>query len=1071
MPRPVAFLRRLAALAVAGLLLAASAARADEFDTLRRKWFDLLTGGPDLDLDDPRTAAVVTGLANTANTHWTSLNQAAGRTALWSDAASTTDSAHVSTCYSRLRAMALGYVTVGSSLRGNPALRADLLAALDWMQANRYNETKRIYDNWWDWEIGSPKLLVDTTILLHGELSPAQLEAYMRAVEKFTPSATAQAAGGSTGTFTGANRMDKIYVVALRGLLVKDEAKLRAARDAFSNLFLYVTSGDGFYTDGGFLQHGRHPYTGSYGAVLIGGIAPLLALLNGPNADRADGSTWRVTDANLRNVFRWVYDSYEPVIYRGGMMSMLLGRAISRSSTSEHGIGHGLMLNFLRLAELAPEPDRTRLRALVRGWAESDTSRSLLNSATVAQVADVRALLADPAVTPRGELRGHYVFPSMDRVVHLGPAYAAGLSMSSTRIYTYESINSENLRGWHTGDGLLYLYNADLVHYSDAYWPTVNPRRLPGTTVDATQTRANASGQSTNPAYNWVGGAALGRHGAAGQQLDGWNNSLTAKKSWFFFEHEIACLGAGIASTDNRPIETTVENRLLGTAGAETFTVDGAPQPATLGWSATLESPRWAHLAGRTAGADLGYYFPAGGPVRALREARTGTWSTINIDGPTAPVTRNFLTLWLEHGANPAAATYAYYVLPNRSAAEVADFAARPTLAVLENSPAVQAVRHTSLGVTAANFWNDGRTSVAGLTVDRKASVLVRHAGDGTVELAVADPTQAASAPIAVEFDAAASALVEADPGVTVVQLAPTLRLSVDVRGARGRTFRARFSAAPTAAPAALVNLSTRAYHAGGDETIIAGFVIGGTGTKRLLVRAVGPTLGAFGLGGTLPNPRLALVNQAGATVAENDDWGTSPDAAALAALFPVAGAFALGAGSRDAAVVATLPPGAYSAVVRSADRTAGVALLELYDLEPGAPARLVNLSTRTFSGTGEQTAIVGFGLAGTTARPVLVRAAGPALAAFGVTGALADPHLRLVDAAGGTVAQNDNWGASVFAPELAAAATRVAAFALAPASRDAAVLPDLPGGTYTAVATGAAAATGQTLVEVYVVP
>ncbi len=246
------------------------------------------------------------------------------------------------------------------------------------------------------------------------------------------------------------------------------------------------------------------------------------------------------------------------------------------------------------------------------------------------------------------------------------------------------------------------------------------------------------------------------------------------------------------------------------------------------------------------------------------------------------------------------------------------------------------------------------------------------------------------------------------------------------MRGARGRTFRARFAGGRTRAPAALVNLSTRAYHAGGDETIIAGFVIGGTGPKRLLVRAVGPTLGAFGLGGTLPNPRLTLVNQAGATVAENDDWGASPDAAALAALFPVAGAFALGAGSRDAAVVATLPPGAYSAVVRSTDRAAGVALLELYDLEPGAPARLVNLSTRTFSGPGEQTAIVGFGLAGNAARPVLVRAAGPALAAF----------------------------------------------ALAPASRDAAVLPELPAGTYTAVAAGAsAAATGQTLVEVYVVP
>lgn len=1055
------------------IALAATVARADEFDTLRQKWSDMLTGGAGLNLADPRLASAVTGITSTANTHWASLNKSTTRTFLWSDAAGTTDSSHVSTQFSRLRAMALAYATTGSTLQGNPSLRSDILAGLDWMYANRYNETKAIYDNWWDWEIGSPKLFVDTVVLMHADVGASQLANYLKAVEKFTPSATTPAPGGSTGTFTGANRMDKIYVVAIRGLLARDAAKLRAARDAFSNLFLYVTSGDGFYADGSFIQHNRHPYTGSYGAALMGAMAPILALLNGPNAESASGSSWRVTDANLANVFRWIYESFEPVIYRGGMMAMLQGRAISRNGTSEHGLGHGIMLNILRLSELAPPADRSRIRSLLRGWAESDTSRSFLASAPLPQAADVQQLLADPGVTPRGELRGNFVFGSMDRVVHLGPGFAAGLSLSSSRIYTYECINSENLRGWHTGDGMLYLYNGDLAHFSDAYWPTVNPRRLPGTTVDASQVRANASGQSTNPSFNTVGGASLGRFGVAAMQLDGWNNSLTAKKAWFLFEHEIACLGAGIASSDNRPIETTVENRLLATSGAGAFTVDASPQPATPGWSQAFRSPRWAHLAGRTAGADIGYHFPATETLNALRETRTGAWSDINAEGPAAAVTRNFLTLWFAHGSNPANATYAYTLLPNRSAAETADYAENPSVVVIENSPSVQAVRHGSLGVVAAQFWNDARTTAGGITVDRKASVILQNDSAGLLDLAVADPTQANTGTVTVELDAPVQRLIQADAGITVLQLAPTLRISIAVGGARGKSFRARFATGQEKSVAALTNLSTRAYLGSADDTIIAGFVVAGSGPKRLLVRAIGPTLAAFGLGGALANPRLAIVDRTGAPLAENDDWSAGPNAAAVGESFPAAGAFGLPTGSRDAAVIVSLPPGQYSAVVRSADPAGrGIALVELYDLEPGTASRLVNLSTRAFSGPGEQSAIVGFGLGGAVPQPVLVRATGPALAAFGVTGTLSDPQLKVASSTGAVLAQNDDWDRSVFAAEIAEATTRVAAFALPGASRDAVTLTPLAPGTYTALATGTgAAAAGQTLVEVYVVP
>jgi hypothetical protein len=168
--------------------------------------------------------------------------------------------------------------------------------------------------------------------------------------------------------------------------------------------------------------------------------------------------------------------------------------------------------------------------------------------------------------------------------------------------------------------------------------------------------------------------------------------------------------------------------------------------------------------------------------------------------------------------------------------------------------------------------------------------------------------------------------------------------------------------------------------------------------------------------------------------------------------------------------LLVSLAPGSYTVQVSGVGNTSGVAIIEAYEVGTTG-GRLVNLSTRAFSGPGEQSAIVGFGLGGTAGQPVLIRATGPALAAFGVTGALTDPQLKVANAAGVILAQNDNWESSVFAAEIAAATTSVAAFPLAPASRDAAALTLLAPGTYTALATGSGTSAGQTLVEVYVVP
>ncbi len=274
-----------------------------------------------------------------------------------------------------------------------------------------------------------------------------------------------------------------------------------------------------------------------------------------------------------------------------------------------------------------------------------------------------------------------------------------------------------------------------------------------------------------------------------------------------------------------------------------------------------------------------------------------------------------------------------------------------------------------------------------------------------------------------------------------------------------------------------IVNLSSRLRTSGeAARVMIAGFVVTGTEAKPMLVRAIGPGLGAFGVQGTLANPRLQIYNSAGTLIAENEDWGANPDVAAAA---DRVGAFRLEAASRDAAILTTLTPGAYTAQVM-ANGGNGIALVEVYDAAGGSAAQLVNISTRGFVDSGDGNLIAGFVVTGNAPKRVLIRGVGPSLALFGVTDAVSNPTLKLYAAGSITaMAQNDDWSvpqpidATQFAAtsaEIVGASTASGAFALAPSSRDAAIVITLLPGAYTAVVGDAStgSGTGTALVEVY---
>ncbi|MFE6157574.1 polysaccharide lyase 8 family protein [Streptomyces sp. NPDC056486] len=780
-------------LAAGGTAWSASDVDADPYDTLLAHAAAQLTGGA-FDATDPDFAAALKVLDTQASGWWRDLDRSAGRSALWADLSPVKDPGNFGQSYTRLRTIATAWATPGTSLSESAEAADALLDALRFLHAGAYNTGLPESGNWWFWEIGAPRALMDTCVLLREKIPAADLTKYVSTVAKFCPDPDRRT-NAPTLAETGANRADKAVIVALRGLVAKDAATLALARDGLSDvrdkgrnsLFTYVTSGDGFYEDGSFVQHGSVAYTGTYGSVLLGSAGQLIALL-------AD-SEWAVTDPKTSVLYEAVDRTFSPVVFDGLMMDALRGRATSREKAPDHKDGAAALTNILQLADGAPAAYAERWRALAKGWIRRNKTHPYLSLVGVPALARAKTVLDDSAVPVTDRLTGHFAFADMDRVVHRRPGWALTLSLSSKRIAAYEAGNGENLHGWYTGDGMAYLYDGDdLGQFGDGFWATVDPYRLPGTTVD-TRTRADiGSGGGTGtylPKNAVAGGAVLdGTYGAAAMELMADGSTLRARKAWFFLDNAVVALGADITASDGRTVETVVENRNLYEDGAPRLTVDARRQPSRTGWSASLPGARWAHLDGTG-----GYVFPAGPddrserPARlhALREERTGTWREINTGadtgGSTNPVTRRYLTLWLDHGVSPAASSYAYVLLPGASATATAAWSLSRPVRVVANNATAQAVEARRHGLVAAHFWQPG--SAAGMTASGPCTVLARRGGDG-ISLAVADPGRTGTT-VTLELPFPVRKVVRADDTVTVT---PGRRALVTVRvaGSRGHT-------------------------------------------------------------------------------------------------------------------------------------------------------------------------------------------------------------------------------------------------------------------------------------------
>jgi sugar lactone lactonase YvrE len=411
--------------------------------------------------------------------------------------------------------------------------------------------------------------------------------------------------------------------------------------------------------------------------------------------------------------------------------------------------------------------------------------------------------------------------------------------------------------------------------------------------------------------------------------------------------------------------------------------------------------------------------------------------------------TGNALTYqWLKNGATITGATASTYTVTSAQTADAGLYAVRITSGSTAETASAKLIVGGSTGSGATvtitteplpQAVETGQSATFSVTASGtgltyqwfKDGVAIAGANSSTLTITNAQSSQAGS-----YFVRVSSGVVSADSrsvtltvsGGPVIPVGPTARLS---------------------------NLSVRTAMAAGQTLIVGVFVEGGP--RNILVRAAGPALAAFGLSTAMVDPRLELYNGT-QLVFENNDWPAN-----LAETFANVGAFVFPPNSRDAAFVQSIE-GGRSIQVRGT--AAGVVLVEAYDIGTGNTPRLLNVSARNRVGTGDDILIAGFNVAGTGTKQLLIRAVGPKLAAFGVTGGLNDPKLELYAANGAKLNENDNWSAS-----LAPTFTSVGAFQLDPGSKDAALLTTLEPGTYTVQVRGADGGTGEGLIEIYEVP
>ncbi|AMQ78509.1 hyaluronate lyase [Staphylococcus aureus] len=719
------------------------------YEKLKNTWLDVNYGYDKYDESNPDMKKKFEATENEAKKLLSEMKTESGRTYLWESSKDIdTKSADMTRTYRNIEKIAEAMNHPKTTLK-NDENKKKLKDALEWLHKNAYGKDpdKKVADlktnfsksapqkntnlNWWDYEIGTPKSLTNTLILLNGDISSDEKKKYTAPIKTFAPkSDEILSSVGKAEPAKGGNLVDIAKVKLLESIIEEDKDMTKNSIDSFNKVFTYVQSNstgkerNGFYKDGSYIDHQDVPYTGAYGVVLLEGISQMMPMIK--------ETPFKETSQNDTILKSWIDDGFMPLIYKGEMIDLSRGRAISRENETSHSASVTVMKSLLRLSDAMDESTKAKYKKIVKTSVKSDSSykqNDYLSS--YSDISKMKALMEDSTLSTNDLTQQLKIYNDMDRVTYHNKDldFAFGLSMTSKNVARYESINNENLKGWHTGAGMSYLYNSDVKHYRDNFWATADMKRLAGTTtLDNEEPKENKNSDKT-----FVGGTKFDdQHASIGMEFENQDKTLTAKKSYFILNDKIVFLGTGIKNTDSsmNPV-TTIENRK-----ANGYTLYTDDKQTT---NSDNQETNSVFLESTDTKKNIGYHFLNKSKINVKKESHTGKWSEINKSQKTEDKKDEYYEVTQKHSNSDN--KYGYVLYPSLSKDVFKSKASQVT--VVKQDDDFHVVKDNESVWAGVNYSDSAKTfEINGTKVEVKAKgmFILKKKDDKTYECSFYNP-------------------------------------------------------------------------------------------------------------------------------------------------------------------------------------------------------------------------------------------------------------------------------------------------------------------------------------------
>ena len=587
----------------------------------------------------------------------------------------------------RLKEMVVSYVAPQSQYYGNQELHTHIVKMLvHWYKANPKST------NWWFHEIGwAQQMGLCLSLMRSGkEQVPHDLETNI--LNRMKEISKGPDQKGSQGT--GANKMDIALQWIYRTCLQEDQQNLEFAIQQFFFPIKFNT-GQGIQSDFSYLQHDQQLYTGGYGASVLTAFFKVAFYLEGtPYADKEKNEL----------ISNFVRLGYVPAVRGQEMLYNAVGRGIAAYNGTNRS-------NFTQQLE--------KLMIL-----DPENSKEYQND-----IQRMKGLV--PASYGLVPFHRHYW--RGDHTIHQRPDYTMDVRMASTRTFRCENGNGDNLLGYFITEG-----GTAIVRRGDEYagiYPVWDWSRLPGTTTPALEKVPIPAQWAQRGQSTFAGGVSNGTYGVTTYQIinKDFDINITAKKSWFFFDKEVVCMGSDIQSTNPNSINTTVNQCLL--SGNVSIQTKSSSTVTQAKGEQSYTDLRWVNHD------SISYYFPQGGDITIRNDLQKGSWRKISSFRSEEPVAKEVFKLWINHGTQPQGGSYLYYVVPNTESIQTASNSLDHLLTV--NTDSIQAVYNKTLNQVGIVFHKAANVQIGKIRIQSSAPcvALFTHTDTKQIKVYIADPS------------------------------------------------------------------------------------------------------------------------------------------------------------------------------------------------------------------------------------------------------------------------------------------------------------------------------------------